>query len=113
MGMDHDEPGLLRVEVVFGLPETQVLKRVDLPAESTVADAIEASGICEAIRALDGHYVVAADRVGIFGRKVHLEDRLHDGDRVELYRPLVADPKEARRARAEADRANQLADRRR
>ena len=110
--MDQDQPGLLRVEVVFGLPETQLLKRVRLPAGATVADAIEASGIGEAIRALDGSYEVSGDRVGVFGRKVRLEDPLEDGDRVELYRPLVVDPKEARRARAEADRAGKPAGRR-
>lgn len=63
---------------------------------ASVADAIAASGIRDAWPGVQ----IRADRVGIFSRKVPLDTMLRDGDRVEIYRPLVIDPKEARRKRA-------------
>ena len=86
----------IRVEVAYALPERQTLRELRLPEASTVADAIRASGLLEDFPDLD------AARVGIFGRAVRPDARLSDGDRVEIYRPLVADPKEARRKRAAA-----------
>ncbi len=88
--------GTIRVEVAYGEPARQVLLVVDLPAGATLAEAIEASGI----RGQFPEMEVAPDRVGIFGRKATLDQELRDGDRVEIYRPLLADPKESRRARA-------------
>lgn len=90
------QPGTIMVEVAYGLPDRQALLQVELPAGANLADAIEASGIREAFPELE----VAADRVGIWGRKAALNQPLNDGDRVEIYRPLLVDPKEARRARA-------------
>jgi putative ubiquitin-RnfH superfamily antitoxin RatB of RatAB toxin-antitoxin module len=84
----------LAIEVVYALPGRQVLRRVALPEGSTVADAVRASGLLEEFREID------AKRVGIYGEPVSLETTLHDRDRVELYRPLRADPKEVRRTRA-------------
>lgn len=86
----------ITIEVAYGLPERQALVALELPAGSTVADAIEASGLRERFPGLDVH----PDRVGIFGRTVPLEQALAAGDRVEIYRPLLIDPKDARRARA-------------
>jgi len=95
-----DGPATIVVEVAYGLPDRQALLQVELPDGASVAEAIEASGIREAFPGLE----VAAERVGIWGRKAALDQPLSDGDRVEIYRPLLAEPKEARRARAAADK---------
>lgn len=86
----------IEVEVVYARPEQQYLLRLTLPAGATVADAIRASGLCERFPEID----VARDGVGLFSRRAALTDCLQPGDRVELYRPLTVDPKEARRLRA-------------
>lgn len=86
----------LEVEVAYARPQQQVLLRLQLPSGATVADAVQASGLCERFPEID----LARDGVGIFGRRVVLGEVLQPGDRVELYRPLIADPKEARRRRA-------------
>lgn len=85
------------VEVVYALPEKQYLRSVTLEAGSTVEQAIQASGLLELRRDID----LTSNKVGIFSRPVKLSDPLADGDRVEIYRPLIADPKEMRRQRAE------------
>ena len=84
------------VEVVFAEPSRRWLRKVTLPAGSTVAQAIEASGIVREISGL----VVDPTRLGIFSRKVTPDHVVGEGDRVEIYRPLTLDPKEARRRRA-------------
>lgn len=91
----------LRVEVAYGEPARQFLEAVSVPAGAVLADAIEASGLSAAFPELE----VDAGRVGVWGRKTSLDHPLRDGDRVEIYRPLLADPKEVRRARAEAAKA--------
>jgi putative ubiquitin-RnfH superfamily antitoxin RatB of RatAB toxin-antitoxin module len=90
----------ITVEVAYGLPSRQVLLTVEIPPGATVRDAIAASGIENELPDLE----VDADRVGVFGQKVALDHTLESGDRVEIYRPLLIDPKEARRARADAAR---------
>ena len=83
------------VEVAYADAHLQILRKVEIAANSTVADAIAASGL----RAeLPPGFVPTA--IGIFGRIVTPDARLHTGDRIELYRPLSADPKESRRRRA-------------
>jgi uncharacterized protein len=82
------------VEVVLALPERQSLRRVDLPEGSTVGDAVAASGL----------EVLAPARFGVYGKAVPAGTMLRDGDRVEIYRPLRADPKEIRRQRAAGKR---------
>jgi len=89
-------PATLRVEVAYAEPGRQALLRVEVPAGCTVGQAIDLSGIREQFADLR----IEADAVGIFSRKVPLDHELQDGDRVEIYRPLIADPKEARRKRA-------------
>jgi putative ubiquitin-RnfH superfamily antitoxin RatB of RatAB toxin-antitoxin module len=86
----------IRVEVVHARPDKQVLLALDVAPGTTLGEAIEESGIREAFPGLE----VDPDRVGVFGRKAELGDVLQAGDRVEIYRPLLADPKEARRKRA-------------
>ena len=90
-------PGEIRVEVAYALPEKQYLQRVTLSEGATVEEAINASGLL----ALRSDIDLAKNKVGIFSRPVKLADAVQDGDRVEIYRPLIADPKELRRKRAE------------
>ncbi|CNI11746.1 Uncharacterised protein family (UPF0125) [Yersinia massiliensis] len=87
----------IRVEVVYALPERQYLRSISLVAGSTVEDAINASGLLELRSDID----LTKNKVGVYSRPVKLSDKLNDGDRVEIYRPLLADPKELRRQRAE------------
>ena len=88
-------PERIRVEVAYAEPERQWLLRVELGERANVADAIAASGIeCDAC--IDA----SAMTLGIWSKPVQPSTVLQDGDRVELYRPLKADPKESRRRRA-------------
>ncbi len=86
----------IRVEVVFAMPDRQELVSLEISAGSTLAMAISQSGISEMFE----DFEVDLARVGIFGHKASPEQVLRDGDRVEIYRPLIADPKEVRRQRA-------------
>ena len=86
----------IEVEVAYAERHRQILRALRLPAGSTVAQAIAAARILD----------VVPDQpvwtTGIFGRLVQADEVLSDGDRVELYRPLLLDPKEARRRRAKS-----------
>lgn len=83
----------IRVEVVFATPESQLLLGVTLPVQSTVGHAISASAIADRFPSddLDGL------QAGVWGLPVDRSHVLSDGDRVEIYRPLQLDPREARR----------------
>lgn len=85
------------VEVVYALPIQQVLLRVSLAKGATVEEAIRASGILDTFPEID----LSKNKVGIFSKLVKLDEIVRDKDRVEIYRPLIADPKEVRRKRAE------------
>ena len=87
----------MRVEVAHATPDRQVVLDVVVPEGCTLEDAIDRSGIRGAFPDL----VVDFGAVGIFGRKVEPGQVLRAGERVEIYRPLIADPREARRRRAE------------
>jgi len=86
----------VQVEVIYATPARQVRYAVRVGEGGTVADAIRASGVLQAFPEID----LAANRVGIYGSLVTLGRPVREGDRIEIYRPLVADPKEARRQRA-------------
>jgi uncharacterized protein len=88
--------GRLTVAVVYALLEHQVVARVQLSAGATVADALAAVAARPPFDALD----LSVMPVGIFGDRCDRDRPLADGDRVELYRPLHLDPREARRLRA-------------
>ncbi|EBI7082649.1 RnfH family protein [Salmonella enterica subsp. enterica serovar Typhimurium] len=90
-------PDKLVVEVAYALPEKQYLQRVTLEEGATVEEAIRASGLLELRTDID----LAKNKVGIYSRPVKLTDTVQDGDRVEIYRPLIADPKALRRQHAE------------
>ncbi|WMY75345.1 RnfH family protein [Buttiauxella selenatireducens] len=87
----------ITVEVVYALPEKQYLLKVRVAEGTTVEQVITRSGILELRTDID----LAKNKVGIFSRPVKLTDTVNEGDRVEIYRPLIADPKELRRQRAE------------
>ena len=86
----------MRVEVVFALPERQVLKTVQMPEGASVAEAIAESGVARQFPDVD----FAPLQAGIWGKLVERDHVLTDGDRVEIYRPLEMDPREARRLKA-------------
>lgn len=87
----------IRVEVVYALPAEQPILHVNLLEGATVEDVIRASGVLDAHPEID----LAKNKVGIFSKLVKLDETVRDRDRVEIYRPLIADPKEVRRKRAE------------
>ena len=91
----------INIEVVYALPHEQVLLRKFVPAGTTVAQAIQASGILDKYPEID----LANNKLGIFGKLTKADVVLRDKDRIEIYRPLIADPKEVRRKRAEQGKA--------
>lgn len=94
--MPDPATGTIRVEVVYAEPGRVWARDLQLPAETTVAQAVAASRLAEERPDIR----VAEDCLGVFGRRVKPQQVLRDGDRVEVYRPLIMDPKEARRRRA-------------
>lgn len=83
----------MQVEVAFALPERQFLETITLPDNAVVADAIRTSGVRETFPEVSFDVLQA----GIWGKPVDRTHALRDGDRVEIYRPLEMDPREARR----------------
>ena len=91
----------IKIDVVLAVPGRQELRRILLPEGSTVEDAVRLSGLSEGIPGFD------PARVGIHGKLVPGNTILRDRDRVEIYRPLQADPKDVRRMRAARKRAKE------
>jgi len=87
----------IKVEVAFARPDGQLILAVDVPAEATVEEIVKLSGIMEKFPEID----LAVNKVGVFGKLTKLTNTLREGDRIEIYRKLIADPKEVRRKRAE------------
>lgn len=87
----------INIEVVYALPHEQTLLKKAVPAGTTVAEALQLSGIQQKYPELN----LATSKLGIFGKLVKADVVLRDKDRIEIYRPLIADPKEVRRKRAE------------
>lgn len=86
----------VRVQVCYATPDRQILLDAMLPAGATVHQAINASGVLQLAPEID----LSVWRVGVFGKLRPLDSVVHDRDRVEIYRPLIADPMESRRRRA-------------
>lgn len=84
------------VEVAYALPQRQLIIKLKVPENTTAQQAVLQSGILEQFPEID----LAQNKLGIFGKLVKPETVLHEHDRVEIYRPLIADPKEVRRQRA-------------
>ncbi len=87
---------MLSVEVAYALVDHQTLLSVQVPKGATVREAIERSGILDSHPEID----LSSNKVGVFGKLAKLDATLREGDRVEIYRPLIADPKEVRKLRA-------------
>ena len=83
----------IAVEVCYARADVQAVSTVKIAAGATVAEAVRRSGLLERFPEID----LKMNAVGVFGKKVGLDRPLSDGERVEIYRPLVADPKEVRR----------------
>jgi putative ubiquitin-RnfH superfamily antitoxin RatB of RatAB toxin-antitoxin module len=89
-----------RVEVVYALPDRQRVVQLPLRAGMTALDAVRAAGLEQEFPELAGRALM----LGIYGRRVEANRPLREGDRVEVYRPLTSDPREARRKAAQAAR---------
>lgn len=92
---------LIRVEVAYARPDEQVIMTVDVPEGTGIEEAIRRSGILERFTEID----LNENKVGIFGKAKPMTQTLLAGDRIEIYRPLIADPKESRRLRAKEQKA--------
>ncbi|MEW8625399.1 MAG: RnfH family protein [Candidatus Thiodiazotropha sp.] len=91
----------MKFEVAYGKLDEQVLLIVESSEPLTVEQAIEQSAILQRFPEID----LKVNKTGIFGKAAKLDALLNDGDRVEIYRPLIADPKEARKKRAAEGKA--------
>lgn len=92
------EGDLIPIEVAYALPDEQLLLSLNVPEGTTVESAIEQSGILARFPEVD----LNQNAVGIFGKVAKKSRVLESGDRVEIYRPLIADPKQMRRERAKS-----------
>lgn len=88
----------IKVEVAYAKSDIQLILPVELPAGGTARQAVELSGLLTRFPEID----LVTTRMGVFGKAIKPDQVLREKDRVELYRPLIADPKEVRRQRAEA-----------
>ncbi len=91
----------MKVEVAYARPDVQMILEVDVAEGTTVEEAIRLSGILERFPEID----LSKQKVGVFAKVAPLSQALREWDRVEIYRPLIADPKAARRQRAQEDGA--------
>jgi len=91
----------IAVEVAYARPDQQVIIPLRVPATATVEEAVRRSGMLERFPEIN----LARNKVGIFSKITKLDAALRDKDRVEIYRALIADPKEVRRKRAEEGKA--------
>lgn len=91
----------INIEVVYALPHEQVLLKVQAQQGATVAEVIKLSGVMERNPDID----LDKNKLGIYGKLTKADAVLRDKDRIEVYRPLLADPKEVRRKRAEEGKA--------
>jgi putative ubiquitin-RnfH superfamily antitoxin RatB of RatAB toxin-antitoxin module len=89
-------PDLMMIEVSYALPDKQIIIPIKCPKKITVKAAIEKSGILKKFSDIN----LNENQVGIFGKLTSLVHNPRDKDRIEIYRPLIADPKEIRRKRA-------------
>jgi uncharacterized protein len=96
----------INVQVVYGpVPGVTDLVTLVLPVGSTAADAVQASGLLQRHALLAGGLALETLRLGVWGKPREASSPLRERDRVEIYRPLLVDPKEARRQRYKKHRA--------
>jgi putative ubiquitin-RnfH superfamily antitoxin RatB of RatAB toxin-antitoxin module len=86
----------IQIEITYAKPDRQDVVRLKLPEGSTIQQAIEASGLAQRYPEID----LAKAKVGIYGKLSRMDTVVRERDRVEIYRPLIADPKEVRKQRA-------------
>ncbi|MDO8312922.1 MAG: RnfH family protein [Sideroxyarcus sp.] len=91
----------IHIEVVYALPHEQTLLKLDVPVGTSIADGIRLSGMLNKHPEID----LEKSKFGIFGKLSKADVVLRERDRIEIYRPLIADPKEVRRKRAEEGKA--------
>lgn len=91
----------ITVEIVYAKPGEQALEQLRVPTDATVESVIEQSGFLQRFPEID----LKTNKIGVFGKATTLKATLYDGDRIEIYRPLIADPKEARKKRAAEGKA--------
>jgi len=91
----------IHVEVIYALPQRQERASLNLPEGATVQQAVEASGLLAKFPEID----LATNKLGIYAKLTKPDAVLRDRDRVEIYRPLIADPKEVRKQRAAEGKA--------
>lgn len=92
-----DSPAALRVQVCYALPGQIFFREFDVPSGTALREAIMQSGLLHDFTQVD----LTQSRVGIYGKLKPLDTEVRAQDRIEIYRPLIADPKESRRQRAE------------
>jgi len=85
------------IEIAYATPERQKIVECEVPGDTTVRDAVKQSSIGQFFPEID----LENCALGVFGKAVPANYELQNGDRIEIYRPLIADPKEVRRKRAE------------
>jgi len=90
----------IQVEVCYALPDTQKIVNVEVPTGSSIKFAIATSKIQDIFPEIN----LETNKVGVFGLQKQMTDEVKDGDRIEIYRPLFLDPKEARRRRQVSSR---------
>lgn len=86
----------IEIEVIYALSDNQIIRQLSLPVGTTARQAVELSGIISIFPEID----LSKNKLGIFGKLVGADAVLRNRDRVEIYRPLIVDPKEHRRRRA-------------
>lgn len=92
---------MIQVEVAYAAPERQLILPVEVPRGTTVLEAVRLSGIEEQFPEIE----LGRNRLGVFGKLCQEDRPLNPGDRVEIYRPLLVDPREARRELAAAGKS--------
>jgi len=97
MESNQENVDKIQIEIVYGTPTSQKILALSVNRDTTIEDAINESGI----KALYTEIDLAVNKVGVWNRAAKLKDVIQDLDRIEIYRPLIADPKEVRKRRAE------------
>ena len=92
------------IEVMYALPDEQICLQVEVDEHSNIQQAIDASGILTQCPSID----LASMKVGIFSKIKKLTETLQPGDRIEVYRALLCDPKEVRKKRAEKAKRDKI-----
>ena len=94
-------PDAMRIEIAYAAPDVELLIEVHVADDATLGQALQVANLAERIR-----FVPDANAYAIFGKRATLDTALRENDRVEITRPLICDPKVARRARANAARGD-------